>query len=491
MSSTGSDSGVDSLLVDLWVRAPFHAPMSETEAKARYHLMTYGCRVNQADAEGIRASLEAAKMQPARGRSDASLVVLHSCTVTHRSDADIKKAVQRIKRENPGAEVLVSGCYAQRDPDAIAALPGTSAVVGHAPPAEVAAVGLGLLSGRRDRPRAAAPVIIRREIDKSEPEDLPPVEPLAFVQDRTRPFVKIQDGCDAYCTYCVIPAVRGAARSAPPERVKLAVERLVAHGYFEVVITGVHLGTYGEHLRPRSSLLELTKSLLEIEGLGRLRLSCVEPMAFPLELAELASKEPRLAPHFHLPLQSGSDAVLRRMARPYRGEDYAAVLREIRRLVPRACLATDVIVGFPGETEEDFEDTLRVVRESDLDAVHVFSYSDRPGVPSTRLSGHLGSQVIKDRARRLAELSNERLGSFLDRQVGACVAALSLQTLDAAATTTALSDHYAKIQLDTRVPPNLELRVRVTGRTADALTGKVERIIRAPDPGAAFPRPLL
>lgn len=465
--------------------------MSEARQGARYHVETFGCRVNQADGEGIRARLEEAALSPGASAQDADVVVLHSCTVTHRSDADLRKAVHRVQRENPAARVIVSGCYAQRDPGAVAALPGASAVVGHARPRDVAEVALGLLGEPTTSTpaRAPGPLVIRRELVKADPEDLPPVDPVAVVHDRTRPFVKIQDGCDAHCTYCVIPEVRGAARSAPPDRVRRAVERLIADGYFEVVLTGVHLGTYGEHLRPPSSLTALVQDLLELPGLGRLRLSCIEPMAFQLELAERASSDPRLAPHFHLPLQSGSDAVLKRMARPYRGDDFVAVLQAIRGRLPRACLATDVIVGFPGESEEDFEATLRVVRASELDYVHVFSYSDRPGVPSTRLAGKVGSQTIKDRARRLIELSNERHRAFLDRQLGTKVAALSLETPGSGETRAALSDNYAKVTLESPVPPNTELRVEITGRAADTLTGRVRAVLRPAPTRAASPRP--
>jgi threonylcarbamoyladenosine tRNA methylthiotransferase MtaB len=303
--------------------------------------------------------------------------------------------------------------------------------------------------------------------------------------DRTRPFLKIQDGCDARCTYCIIPSVRGAARSAPPERVLAAARRLIDQGYFEIVLAGVHLGTYGEHLEPRSNLTELVERLLALPGLGRLRLSCIEPMAFPMALAELAAAEPRLAPHFHLPLQAGSNPVLKRMARPYRGDEFVAVLRELRERVPRACLASDVIVGFPGETEANFQETLRVVTESHLDYVHVFSYSDRPGVASTRLPEKQSAAVIKDRARRLIECSQLRFFAFLNRQVGSELVALSLESPGSTVSTSALTDNYAPLILDRPFAPNTELSVRVTGRSHEALLGQVQSVIRpAPDRAA-------
>jgi threonylcarbamoyladenosine tRNA methylthiotransferase MtaB len=298
------------------------------------------------------------------------------------------------------------------------------------------------------------------------------VNPVAVVHDRTRPFVKIQDGCDARCTYCVIPSVRGPARSAPLDRVVASVEALVAQGYFEIVLAGVHLGTYGG-----GQLDALVERALAVPGLGRLRLSAIEPMAFPRRLIALAAEDPRLAPHFHLPLQSGSDRVLKRMNRPYRTRDYADLLAEARARLPDACLGADVIVGFPGETDEDFADTLAFVEASGLDHVHVFSYSDRPGVPSTRLSGKVGSAAIKARASALIALSDRLWARALDRFVGRTVEALTLERDPAAPDVMeALTPSYSPVRIGgaQHLRAGENVRVRIAARDGARLVGELE-----------------
>ena len=399
-------------------------------ADKRYYVQTFGCRVNQADSAGLAAELDGANYVRTADWSDADVVVLNTCTVTHRSDADVRKAVHRLQRENPGARVVVTGCYAQRDPDALVQLQGVSAVVGNAHKRQLPGIVDKLLEGPTivHRPEGGddMQVLLHTPMGKRDPVELPAVEPVTTVLDRTRPFVKIQDGCDAHCTYCIIPEVRGRARSAPPETIIRAVKKLVADGWQEVVLAGVHLGTYAGGA-DRASLVDLTKAVLRIPGLARLRLSCIEPMAFPVELIDVAAEDDRLAPHFHLPLQSGDDRVLKRMVRPYRAAEYFSLLEKIRARLPHACIGTDVIVGFPGESEEMFDNTCRAIEASALNYVHVFSYSDRSGTPSTRLDGKVDPRIIKERSGRLHDVSNRLWQRYLDQQVGRTLRALTLE----------------------------------------------------------------
>ncbi|MCK6546601.1 tRNA (N(6)-L-threonylcarbamoyladenosine(37)-C(2))-methylthiotransferase MtaB [Myxococcota bacterium] len=440
-------------------------------SRGRYYVATFGCRVNQADSQGIEHALAGSALARTSSHHDADVVVINTCTVTHRSDTDVRKLVNRIKRDNPAAEVVVTGCYAQRDPGALARLPGTSAVVGNSHKPELVSIVDGLLSSRDGSRRA--PVVVHTAMEELGVDEQPAVDPIASVVDRTRPFVKIQDGCDATCTYCVIPEVRGAARSAEPQRVVEVVEDLVRQGYFEIVLTGVHLGTYGEAFTPRETLDGLVRRVLAIEGLGRLRMSCIEPMAFPLALADVAVEDPRLARHFHLPLQSGVDRVLKRMGRPYRAADYAEIIAALRAKVPDACLGTDVIVGFPGETDEDLDETCRFVEDVGLDYVHVFSYSDRPGVPSTRLPDKVDPRIIKDRSTALHEVGKRMWTRFLDRQVGRVLSAVTLERdLRAPTVIQALSDTFCPIEVDDPVlEPNREVAVKITRRDGDHLVG--------------------
>lgn len=445
-------------------------------ARGRYFVSTFGCRVNQADSQGLEHELEGARLERATSHRDADVVVINTCTVTHRSDTDVRKLVHRIKRENPAAEVVVTGCYAQRDPEALRALPGMGAVLGNAHKGELPSVVDRLMSDRRATPGAMrTPVVIHSAMDAVSRDELPPVEPVASVVDRTRPFVKIQEGCDAACTYCVIPEVRGPARSAEPERVINAVESLVRQGYFEIVLAGIHLGTYGLALSPAETLEGLVRRVLSIPGLGRLRLSCIEPMAFPLGFARLAAEDSRLAPHFHLPLQSGSDRVLKRMGRPYRTADITSILTELRATLPHACLGTDVIVGFPGETGEDFQRTLEYVEASAFDYVHVFSYSDRPGVPSTHLDGKVDPRVIKERSTALHEVSRRLWTRFLDAQIGRELRAVTLERdVRRPAFIEALSETYCPIECeDPGLEPNRDVALAIRARRGDVLVGAV------------------
>lgn len=438
-------------------------------APRRYFVHTFGCRVNQADSAGVAAELEKGDLVRTRSHADADVVVLNTCTVTHRSDADVRKAVNRVRRDNPEAEIIVTGCYAQRDPEGAAALSGVSAVLGNAHKSRLPVIASELL----DAPTREAPVVVHTPMAGVDPETLPSVEPVTTVLDRTRPFVKIQDGCDACCTYCIIPAVRGRARSAPPEAVVRAVKTLVDDGYVEVVLAGVHLGTYGAGLAEPVGLDALVRRVLEVPDLVRLRLSCIEPMAFPEGLAEVAAADRRLAPHFHLPLQSGADRVLKRMVRPYRAADYAALLARIRSRVPDACFGADVIVGFPGETDEEFEQTCRFVEhDSGLDYVHVFSYSDRDGVPSTRLGPKVDPRVVKLRSGALHEVSARLWSRFLDRQVGATRPAVSLQRAKAPGWVEVLTDNYVPVQVEhPTLEGNRDLTVRITGHDGKQAVG--------------------
>lgn len=398
-----------------------------------YYVSTFGCRVNQADSARIAETYDQEGWQRAQSPKNADVVVLNTCTVTHRSDADVRKAVARLRRQAPQAKVLVTGCFAQRAPQEAASLEGVHAVVGNRYKSRLPVIS------------EALPSVVHDDIQAAPIEALS-VEPTTTVLDKTRPFLKIQDGCDAHCTYCIIPSVRGPARGADPDLVASKLRALLDRGYFEVVLTGIHLGTY-QFTSPKgetTDLVQLVRRLLSEKGLGRLRLSCIEPMAFPTELIELAARHPKLAPHFHLPLQSGSDRILKRMVRPYRAETYVDLMQSIKKRLPNACLGTDVIVGFPGETEADFQETLDTVQQAGIDYVHTFSYSHRSGTPATKLSGSVDPRTIKERTRQLIELSDALYRKYLDRQIGKTLPSVVLERNEQAR---ALSENFCNIDL--------------------------------------------
>ncbi|MEL7368795.1 MAG: tRNA (N(6)-L-threonylcarbamoyladenosine(37)-C(2))-methylthiotransferase MtaB [Myxococcota bacterium] len=436
-------------------------------AAKRYFVQTFGCRVNQADSAGLAAELDGADMERTASWRDADVVVLNTCTVTHRSDADVRKSVNRLRRENPDARVVVTGCYAQRAPEELVQLQGVSAVVGNAHKRALPQV-VGQVA---NRVADATPLTIHTPMGKRDPVELPPVEPVTTVLDRTRPFVKIQDGCDAHCTYCIIPEVRGRARSAPPDRVIDAVKKLVDDGWTEIVLAGVHLGTYVGGPE-RASLVDLVRRVLAVPGLLQLRLSCIEPMAFPLGLIDLAAEDPRLAPHFHLPLQAGDDDVLKRMVRPYRTSEYLELLTQIRDRIPHACLGTDVIVGFPGETDAQFENTCQFVADSPLNYVHVFSYSDRSGTPATRLDGKVDPRIIKLRSNALHAVSRQMWHRYLDAQVGRRLRALTLEPDRRHPDhVRALTPNFCAVRVEGQMPPNRLIEVMIDARVDEGLVG--------------------
>jgi threonylcarbamoyladenosine tRNA methylthiotransferase MtaB len=279
---------------------------------------------------------------------------------------------------------------------------------------------------------------------------------------KTRPFVKLQDGCDARCSYCIIPSVRGPGRSARPADILAQIRMLIDSGYQEIVLTGVHLGTYGRMLDPRVGLTELLRRILELPGLGRLRLSSVEPMRFNRCIVDLASDNPVFAPHFHIPLQSGSDRILRRMRRPYTAARFMDLLGYIRARLPAAGLGTDILVGFPGETDEDFAATCDVVRNSSLTYVHVFPFSRREGTPAYTMPGQVSPAIIRERAGIVREISRNKSLSFRAGFVGRILKGITLAKEEEFGEAVVLTENYIHTRVSGPMPhPNRLVKVRI------------------------------
>ena len=426
---------------------------------SKFFVYTFGCRCNQADSAAIREGLCRSSMREAENSLDAELVVINTCTVTQRTDRQIRQMVRRVHRENPHARMAVTGCYAERDPLALAAIPGVSLVIGNADKDRLAA----LVS--EESPQTPGKVI-RSRFDAGRDYLIPPMFRLG---GRTRPFLKIQDGCDARCSYCIVPTVRGPGRSAKPEDILAEVGRLIRLGYQEIVVTGVHLGTYGNKLSRRTGLVELLKRILETPGLGRLRLSSIEPMSFSQGIVDLASTYRNFAPHFHIPMQSGSDRILRKMRRPYTALRFLELLEHIRAKLPAAGLGTDVIAGFPGETDRDFEKTCELIRDSPLTYVHVFPFSAREGTDAYEMTDRVADPVIYERARMLRALSHEKDFAFRRSLLGRVLPAISLSKEEEAGEFVALTDNYIPVCMPRMpVPPNrlIEIQVREVERDA-------------------------
>jgi threonylcarbamoyladenosine tRNA methylthiotransferase MtaB len=334
-----------------------------------YYIQNFGCRATQADGAALESSLEDKGLAPAP-RDRAELVILNTCTVTSSADDDVRQAVRRVRRENPNARILVTGCYAQRAPEEIAAWPGVTWVVGNSHKTQIPEM-------------IADPAPYHGQIRVS--DIFEQQEFLAAVVedasgDRTRPNLKIQDGCNNRCSFCIIPFVRGRSRSAQPEWVVEQVRGL-ARRYREVVLSGINLGRWGRELGGQR-LAELVRRILDETEIERLRLSSVEPMDWSDDLLGLMASSPRIAQHVHAPLQTGSDGVLRRMHRRYRPRHYEDRIRKARELMPDAAIGADVMVGFPGETDAEFEENRALVESLPFTYLHVFTYSERPGTPA-------------------------------------------------------------------------------------------------------------
>ena len=456
-------------------------------------------------------------MERASTPAQASVVVLNTCTVTTGADQDARAAIRRVRTQNPEAQIVVTGCYAQRAPEEIAALPGVSLVVGNSHKHQLAEIvttaeigiarasgsgnGRGFVSleslhsGNRE-PEAGSPIFVSDIFAHTELLAAPVFD---AANERTRPNLKVQDGCDNRCSFCVIPFVRGQSRSLEMQRILSEVDTLVAAGYREVVISGINLGRWGRDLQSASGyrrsasglssdvllepkagsrkpvLASLIRAILSETSLEKLRISSVEPMDWSDELISLVASSPRIAKHAHVPMQSGSDAVLRRMHRKYRPWHYHEKIEKIRAAMPDAAIGADVMVGFPGETESEFEATRRIVKDLPFTYLHVFTYSARPGTPAAEMKNQVPVHVARERNRILRELASEKKLAFMRGFVGRNLEAITLNVIgsdSAGEFTEALTDNYLKLRLRGRHEPNRWQPARVKDIVSGSLVSE-------------------
>lgn len=404
----------------------------------KYAIVTFGCRVNQSDSLAIESELSVAGGE-AVPADRADVVIVNTCSVTASADQGARQTIRRIARENPAARIVATGCYATRCADEVGALPGVVAAV---PNDDKAAVAKNVLHFFSDTTG-----------------DGPCGRPLApGLMGRTAWTLRVQTGCEEGCSYCIIPTTRGRSRSRTLEEVRDEVRRVAEAGYREIVLTGVHLGSFGRDLHPCTSLAELLAMLTSAghesaRGL-LIRISSLEPMDFPRALLPMMTNaspdgRARIAPHFHLPLQHASNRILERMKRPYCIEYYAELVDEIRRCLPHAAIGSDVIAGFPGETDADFDALAAYLERSPLTHLHVFPYSDRPGTVASALDRKVHGSVIKLRAQRLREISRHLQTRFRDAQHGTVRPALTIED-----GTVAVTDNYFRVPAPLGHPRN-------------------------------------
>lgn len=411
-------------------------------------VQSFGCRASQADGAAIEAGLEGIGYAATRDASAAQLIVLNTCTVTQNADVDARRVLRSLHSKNPRADILVTGCYAQRAPEELAALEGVSWVVGN--------------SHKTLIPEIVAPHqpyhgrVFVEDISLQPDFRAAPVRDSR--EDRTRPNLKVQDGCGNRCSFCIIPSVRGRSRSAPLNSVLAQVNDL-AERYCEIVLSGINLGRWGrdsagtgfEGLR----FTDLLRTLLDRTPIQRIRISSVEPMDWSEDLCSLIAANPRIAQHVHIPLQSGSDSVLKRMRRRYRIRHYATRLELANRLLPDAAVGADVMTGFPGETEAEFEETVHFIEQQPFTYLHVFTYSERPGTPAANAADMVPVAVRRERTAILKRVSEQKNLKFRRKMIGRTLSAVTLHE-----TCTALTTNFLKVELRTAVESNRMIDVR-------------------------------
>jgi threonylcarbamoyladenosine tRNA methylthiotransferase MtaB len=378
--------------------------------KISFEIINFGCRATQADGAVIEQAFLHQSLSKADHWRNSDIVVINTCTVTQSAEAQARQTIRKVRRLNPKARIVVTGCYAQREPEKLARMPEVDCVIGNSHKDRI----VQILMGTADD---STPEVGRPGQSPIHCSDIFAQKSLSAAGetgggDKTRPVLKIQDGCNLRCSYCVIPFVRGNSRSLRPEEAVRQVEILLGQGYREIVLTGIHLGAYGLDLSPRTSLAALARELLKCEKLDRLRFSSIEPLEVTGEIVELIATSPRLAKHFHIPLQSGSDRILKLMRRPYRSRDYAELVFTIRNRIPEAAIGADVMVGFPTESEIDFEETRQFLDSLPITYLHVFPYSPRPNTPALELKPKVPGLVQNHRGKILRRLGLKKKPSF-------------------------------------------------------------------------------
>jgi threonylcarbamoyladenosine tRNA methylthiotransferase MtaB len=467
---------------------------------ATFYIQQFGCRATQADGAAIERQLLERGCTTACEAAAADIVVVNTCTVTASADAQARDAIRKFHAANPAARVIVTGCYAQRAPEELAALPGVAWVVGNSHKPQIPQLVDSLSSVTSAQPandfflaaalhsnstvpfrsfvgaQHATPqvgkILIGNIFDRTEFLSAPV---LGGEGNHTRPTLKIQDGCDSRCSYCVIPFVRGKSRSLPSETVLHEIRCLSETGFREIVLSGINLGTYGRDLSPRVEFEHLLRRILDETHVDRLRISSIEPLDVTQDLIDLFASTDRIAQHFHMPLQSGSDRILAAMHRWYRAEHYARRVELIRESLPHAAIGADVITGFPGETEEEHAATVNFIDSLPFTYLHIFSFSKRPGTKAFALSNEVSGHVIKRRARQLRALGEAKAAAFRQSQLGRTLRVLTLRPDEDpdSNTTPALSSNYLKVRLDGNHPANSWLDVLISRETGTALVGEL------------------
>jgi threonylcarbamoyladenosine tRNA methylthiotransferase MtaB len=415
-------------------------PLEKTVA---FH--TFGCKVNQYETEELRTQLRLGGFSIVSMEEPADVFVVNSCTVTADADSSCRQMVRKLLRENPESRVVVTGCYAERSSDEIRSISPRVEVFGNRDKSMIA-IALGV-------PTACVEAAATSGV--------------TALADRSRAYIKIQDGCDAHCTYCIIPSVRPTLMCRPPELILKEAQGLLARGYGEIVLTGVRLGRYEYRIEGDDTLAwdfsRLVHALVALEGDFRVRLSSIEVTEIPDAIITLAATNPKLCPFFHIPLQSGDNDILKRMGRWYTSEQYRARIREIKQAIPNVALSADVIVGFAGEEDQHFNNTIHLLEEEGFSRVHAFRYSIRPGTSAEKLSGHVDPRVKSERTRRMVQVDHDLRRRYAERFLNQPLRVLQ-ESNDSGYT-----ERYVRVRASQTLPEGTFQTVRPTQVTAEGV----------------------
>ena len=432
--------------------------------------MTLGCKVNQFETETMEGLFKRAGYTIGKFDEPADAYVINTCSVTSLGDRKSRQIIRRAHRENPDAVIAVCGCYAQTAPEAIQSIEGVSVVLGTKERSRIVEY---VEQAMREKTQV---VNVTDVMQAKTFEDIP----LYDMPERTRAFLKIEDGCENFCSYCIIPYARGPVKSRQPVHIREEAEKLVKAGFREIVLTGIHLGAYGRDLAPKTladgttrkiTLADACREVLEVSGLKRLRLGSLESLELSPELFALIRTDERFCAHLHLPLQAGSDQVLHDMNRHYDTAEFARLIENVEREVPGIAVSTDIIVGFPGETEELFADGLKFVERMNFSRMHVFPYSRRSGTPAAKRKDQVPEPVKKERVHRMQALADRKSREFHEQFLSKTMRVLFETTKDGI--TDGLTDNYIRVYTDSPVTSGELYEVHIEKLYKDGVWGQV------------------
>lgn len=362
---------------------------------------TLGCKVNQYETEAMIESFETAGYQTVDYEEYADVYIINTCTVTNMGDKKSRQIIRRALDSNPHAFIAVVGCYAQVSPDKVIGIQGVKLVIGTSERAKIVDL-VDYAMEKEEQVNMVSDIMEVREFEEMS---------IKNYKNRRRAFLKIQEGCDQYCSYCIIPYARGHIRSRRPESILEEVKQLAMNGFKEVVLTGIHVASYGRDLED-TSLIDVIELLHGVDGIERIRMSSLEPKTLNDDFIERLTKLPKICRHFHLSLQSGCDATLKRMNRKYTTEEYIRVVNHLREVYPEVAITTDIIVGFPGETEEEFKCTVDFIKMVDFSAMHIFKFSPREGTPAAKYENQVAPNIKEQRSKVITAIAKERKFAF-------------------------------------------------------------------------------